>query len=127
MARPTRRSPGRGVLDRRGWPVDVDRDLLVRVLVNLIDFEMSLEEAIRTPKFTGYDSYPTLNLENAFPERTVDFLEMMGHVVKEYEYPDLYFGGPNAIEVGEGGTLTGVGSIRRKGGAAAPLGKGEIN
>jgi len=100
---------------------------VIEILVNLIDFEMSLEEAIRTPKFTGYDSYPSLNLENAFPERTVDFLEMMGHVVKEYEYPDLYFGGPNAIEAGEDGTLTGVGSIRRKGGAAAPVNRGENN
>jgi len=40
--------------------------------------------------------------------------------VKRYEHPDLYFGGPNAIAVGEGGMLTGVGSIRRLGGAAAP-------
>ncbi len=100
---------------------------VIEILVNLIDFEMSLEEAIRAPKFTGYDSYPSLNLENAFPERTVDFLEMMGHVVKEYEYPDLYFGGPNAIEAGEDGILTGVGSIRRKGGAAAPVNRGEHN
>ena len=46
----------------------------------------------------------------------------MGHAVKEYDHPDLYFGGPNAIAVGPDGTLTGVGSIRRNGGAAAPDG-----
>ena len=40
--------------------------------------------------------------------------------MKRYEHPDLYFGGPNAIAVGEDGLLTGVGSIRRLGGAAAP-------
>jgi len=99
---------------------------VIEILVNLIDFDMSLEEAIRTPKFTGYDSYSSINLESAFPERTVNFLEMMGHVVKEYEYPDLYFGGPNAIAVGADGELTGVGSIRRKGGAAAPVSGREI-
>jgi hypothetical protein len=44
----------------------------------------------------------------------------MGHQVKRYQHPDLYFGGPNAIAVTEDGMLTGVGSIRRLGGAAAP-------
>ena len=95
---------------------------VIEILVNVIDFDMSLEEAIRAPKFTGYDSYRELHMEDNFPDRTVEFLEAMGHEVKEYGYPDLYFGGPNAIEVSADGTLTGVGSIRRKGGAAAPGG-----
>ena len=95
---------------------------VVEILVNLVDFGMSLEEAIRAPKFTGYDSYDEIQLENAFPPETVRFLEAMGHEVRQYEYPDLYFGGPNAIAVGADGTLTGVGSIRRMGGAAAPAG-----
>ena len=94
---------------------------VVEILVNLIDFQMSLEEAISTPKFTGYDSYREIQLENAFPEETLRFLEAMGHTLKEYTYPDLYFGGPNAIEVDADGTLTGVGSVRRNGGAAAPV------
>ena len=50
----------------------------------------------------------------------IEFLLELGHKVKRYEHPDLYFGGPNAIAVGEDGLLTGVGSIRRHGGAAAP-------
>ena len=95
---------------------------VIEILVNVIDFDMSLEEAIRAPKFTGYDSYREIHMEDNFPDRTVEFLEAMGHEVKEYGYPDLYFGGPNAIEVSADGTLTGVGSIRRKGGAAAPGG-----
>jgi gamma-glutamyltranspeptidase/glutathione hydrolase len=82
---------------------------------------MGLEEAIRTPKFTGYDSYRAIHLEDAFPAETLRFLEAMGHEVKTWEHPDLYFGGPNAIEVNDDGSLTGVGSIRRNGGAAAPL------
>ena len=49
----------------------------------------------------------------------------LGHQVKRYQHPDLYFGGPNAIAVGEDGLLTGVGSIRRLGGAAAPQTQGE--
>ena len=93
---------------------------VIEILVNLIDFEMSLENAIRAPKFTGYDAYKQIQLEDDFPPKTIEFLLALGHEVKRYEHPDLYFGGPNAIAVGTDGLLTGVGSIRRLGGAAAP-------
>jgi len=93
---------------------------LIEILVNLVDFDMDLEAAMRAPKFTGYDVYREIQLEDEFPPKTIEFLEFMGHVVKEYDHPDLYFGGPNAIAVGPDGMLTGVGSIRRNGGAAAP-------
>lgn len=92
---------------------------MIEILVNLIDFDMNLELAIRTPKFSGYDSYKEIQLEDDFPNKTVHLLEELGHQVKRYEHPDLYFGGPNAIAVKDG-VLTGVGSIRRHGGAAAP-------
>jgi len=98
---------------------------LVEILVNLIDFEMNLEAAIRTPKFTGYDAYREIQLEDEFPQKTIELLETMGHVVTEYDHPDLYFGGPNAISIAADGLLTGVGSIRRNGGAAAPGDAGE--
>jgi len=93
---------------------------VVEILVNMIDFDMDLEQAIRTPKFSGYDSYEEIHLEDDFPPKSVQFLENLGHKVKRYSYPDLYFGGPNAISVGADGVLTGVGSVRRLGGAAAP-------
>ena len=92
---------------------------IVEILVNLIDFDMNLELAIRTPKFTGYDANREIQLEDDFPQKTVQLLEQLGHEVKRYDFPDLYFGGPNAIAVKDG-LLTGVGSIRRHGGAAAP-------
>lgn len=93
---------------------------IIEILVNLIDFEMSLENAIRAPKFSGYDAYKQIQLEDDFPPKTIEFLLSLGHEVKRYQHPDLYFGGPNAIAVGKDGMLTGVGSIRRLGGAAAP-------
>jgi len=93
---------------------------VVEILVNMIDFDMDLEQAIRTPKFSGYDSYKEIHLEDDFPPKSVQFLENLGHKVKRYSYPDLYFGGPNAISVSADGVLTGVGSVRRLGGAAAP-------
>jgi len=93
---------------------------IIEILVNVIDFEMSLESAIRAPKFTGYDAYKEIQLEDDFPPETIEFLLGLGHEVKRYSHPDLYFGGPNAIAVDKNGVLTGVGSIRRLGGAAAP-------
>ena len=93
---------------------------IIEILVNLIDFGMDLEKAITAPKFTGYDVYHEIKLEDEFPEKTVRFLQALGHEVEEYDHPDLYFGGPNAISVSKDGLLTGVGSIRRNGGAAAP-------
>ena len=80
---------------------------------------MSLEQAIKTPKFSGYDTHKAIHMEDDYPEKTVKALESMGHQIKQYAYPDLYFGGPNAIAVKDG-VMTGVGSIRRQGGAAAP-------
>ena len=93
---------------------------VVEILVNLIDFEMSLENAIRAPKFAGYDAYKQIQLEDDFPPKTIEFLLQLGHEVKRYQHPDLFFGGPNAIAVSKDGMMTGVGSIRRVGGAAAP-------
>lgn len=93
---------------------------VVEILVNMIDFSMSMEDAIRAPKFAGYDTYKQIRLEDKYPAKTLEFLEMLGHKIKKYGYPDLYFGGPNTIAVDADGTLTGVGSIRRLGGAAAP-------
>jgi gamma-glutamyltranspeptidase/glutathione hydrolase len=93
---------------------------VIEILVNLIDFGMSLENAVRAPKFTGYDAYQEIQLEDDFPQATIDFLLQLGHEVKRYQHPDLFFGGPNVIAVDADGTLTGVGSIRRLGGAAAP-------
>lgn len=93
---------------------------IIEILVNVIDFDMSLENAIRAPKFSGYDAYKEIQLEDDFPPKTIEFLLELGHKVKRYEHPDLYFGGPNAIEINDEGVLTGVGSIRRLGGAAAP-------
>lgn len=93
---------------------------IIEILVNLIDFDMRLENAIRTPKFAGYDAYKEIQLEDDFPPETIEFLLELGHEVKRYPHPDLYFGGPNAIAVEKNGVLNGVGSIRRLGGAAAP-------
>jgi len=94
---------------------------ITQLVVDLIDFGMSPEEAVKTPKFVGYAFYKDLRMEKGFPETTIRFLEeVLGHKVKLYEYPSLYFGGPNIVAVKSDGTMVGVGSIRRNGAAACP-------
>jgi gamma-glutamyltranspeptidase/glutathione hydrolase len=90
----------------------------VGTIVNVIDFGMSLEEAIRAPKFTSRVGYDVLHMEGGYPASTIAALEALGHQVDaSHGELDYFFGGINAIIV-EDGLMTGVGSFRRAGGAA---------
>ncbi len=93
---------------------------VTQLIVNLIDFGMPIDEAVKMPKFVGYTFYKDVRMERGFPESTVQVLEAMGHEVTLYDYPDLYFGGPNIIAVEDDGMMIGVGSVRRDGAASAP-------
>lgn len=98
---------------------------LSQMLVDLIDFGMPLEESVKAPKFmSSFDAKHGLSLmemESGYDAKTVETLQKgFGYTLVIKPYPDLYFGGPNAISVDPDGTLTGVGSIRRGGAAAAP-------
>ncbi len=90
----------------------------VETIVNVIDFGMSLEDAIKAPKFTSRVGYPELHVEGGYPDETIAALEALGHTVDaSHGALDYFFGGINAIIV-EDGLMTGVGSYRRAGGAA---------
>ncbi|MCG8565282.1 MAG: gamma-glutamyltransferase [Desulfobacterales bacterium] len=92
-----------------------------QILVGVVEQGLTLKEAVDAPKMAGYDTYKELRLEDKFSPKTIEVLEeVFGHDVKPYAYPHLYFGGPNVIEAKEDGTLIGVGSMRRQGGAASP-------
>ena len=91
---------------------------VVETIINVIDFNMSLEDAIKAPKFTSRVGYPELHIEGGYPDETIAALEALGHIVNAaHGALDYYFGGVNAIIV-EDGLMTGVGSFRRAGGAA---------
>lgn len=93
---------------------------VVEMIVNVVDFGMTLEDAILAPKFCSRVSYKELRMEGGYPQDTLDALTALGHTVKA-DYGELVstFGGINAILV-ENGMMTGVGSFRRDGGAATP-------
>ena len=94
---------------------------VAQILIGLIDHRMTVEEAVKTPKFVGYPSYREIQMEKGFSPEVIKFLtEVLGHKVKLFNYPDLYFGGPNILSVENDGTFFGMGSIRRNGAAAAP-------
>ena len=93
---------------------------IVETIVNVIDFGMPLEEAIKAPKFCSRVAYKELRMEGGYSAETIAALESLGHIVKAtYGELDYYFGGMNAIIVEDGLTI-GVGSFRRSGGAASP-------
>jgi len=94
---------------------------VVETIVNVIDFGMPLEEAIKAPKFCSRVAYKELRMEGGYSADTIAALEALGHKVKAtYGELDYYFGGINAILVAEDGTMVGVGSFRRSGGSAGP-------
>jgi len=91
---------------------------VVQTIINVLDFGMSLEDAIKAPKFTSRVGYPELHIEGGYPDETIAALRALGHVVNAtHGALDYYFGGVNAIIVKDG-LMTGVGSFRRAGGAA---------
>lgn len=98
---------------------------LTQMLVDMIDFRMTLEETVRAPKimssFLEKEGVSLMEMESGYDPGTIEALENgFGYRVEIKPFPSLYFGGPNAIEVGLDGSLTGVGSVRRGGAAAAP-------
>ena len=93
---------------------------VVQTIVSIVDFGMDLETAIRTAKF--HVSGLTLDLEGGWPAESAEALAALGHRVNtNYGELDLFFGGLNIIAVEDDGTMIGVGSFRRDGGASAPL------
>jgi len=92
---------------------------IVQTIVSIIDFGMDLESAIAAPKL--HVSGRNLDLEGGFPAEAVEALAALGHNVNtNYRELDLYFGGLNVVALEDDGTMLGIGSLRRDGGAAAP-------
>ncbi|MBS3765580.1 gamma-glutamyltransferase, partial [Candidatus Bipolaricaulota bacterium] len=91
---------------------------IVETIVNMVDFNMPLTEAIKSPKFTSRLWYDELRMEKGYPEATLEELKEMGHKIKLYPKLDLYFGGINAVQLTENNLMVGVGSYRRDGAAA---------
>lgn len=73
---------------------------LGQIILNIVDFSMSLDEAIEAPRFFSYSSEGkarSLSVESRIPEATLKELERIGHKITLKEAYDKYFGGAQGI------------------------------
>lgn len=92
---------------------------VAQIMSNVIDFGMSMDEAIEAPRFTArvIGTKPdALQLESRIPEATVEALKLRGHEVKVRGDYDLFFGGAQGIVFDSAkGLLIGGADSRRDG------------
>ena len=66
---------------------------------NLVDFRMSMQEAIEAPRFYARDTEADLSVEARMPPATTSALVRMGYSIKTYRDFDLFFGGAQGIVI----------------------------
>ena len=73
---------------------------LTQIIINIIEFKMSLDDAIEAPRFFTYSvggKPRSISLESRVPETIAKALEAMGHEMRIREDYDKYFGGAQGI------------------------------
>ncbi len=91
---------------------------LAQVVMNVLDFGMSMDEAIEAPRFhcssTGGRA-ASLDVESRISPATLEALEKLGHKVEVRGAYDVYFGGAHGILISQDGRLIGGADSRRDG------------
>ncbi len=88
------------------------RTAILQVLLNLIDFEMSLEQAVSSPRIHFEEDQ--LNVEIGFDPDQLKKLTDHYSDFKIWKEKSLFFGGAHCVSSGPNG-LTGAGDVRRGG------------
>ena len=70
---------------------------LAQVIINLIDFELSLLEAIQAPRFHYNYNTDTIEMESRIESNSIDYLKQLGHKIKLMNDFDVYFGNVQAV------------------------------
>ncbi len=86
---------------------------LSQIIMNVIDFDMSMDQAIEAPRVHCLKNI--LHLEGRIEENIVGELEKMGHKLKIHPDFDNFFGGAQGIIIQKDGTLDGGADSRRDG------------
>ena len=87
---------------------------LAQIIINLVDFDMGLDDAIEAPRIHSLGR--TLSLEGRIAPEVVEALEAWGHTVRTYPDWDAYFGGAQGILIdGRRNRLYGAADSRRDG------------
>ncbi|MCP5098691.1 MAG: gamma-glutamyltransferase [Chloroflexi bacterium] len=89
------------------------RSAILQVLSNLLDFGMSLHEAVNTARV--HVESGALQCEAGYDPKAVDELESLGYAVNRWPTRSIYFGGAHSVSRTENGRLVGAGDNRRGG------------
>lgn len=92
------------------------RSAILQVLSNLLDYKMSLSDAVNTARV--HVERGALQCEAGYDESAVAELENMGYQVNRWPDRSIYFGGAHSVSRTRNGRLVGAGDNRR-GGAVA--------
>jgi gamma-glutamyltranspeptidase/glutathione hydrolase len=91
---------------------------IAQVIVNLIDFEMPLHDAIYAPRMFSIFTQRELEIEGGHQEGSYRLLRNLGHDVKRYDGMRAYFGAVQSIMFDAGSNkLIGCSDPRRSGAA----------
>jgi gamma-glutamyltranspeptidase/glutathione hydrolase len=114
------------IIARDGRPVYVvgtpGGDLIIstiaQVIVNLIDFEMPLREAVYAPRMFSIFTQREMEMEGGYGEKSQRLLGSLGHELKRYEGIRAYFGAVQSIMFdARSKSLIGCSDPRRSGAA----------
>jgi gamma-glutamyltranspeptidase/glutathione hydrolase len=92
---------------------------LTQIILNVVEFGMSLDEAIEAPRFFTYSlngEAKNLYVESRIPEHILRSLEKIGHIVEIRGAYDKYFGGAQGILIDEDKKLVIGGADSRRDG-----------
>jgi gamma-glutamyltranspeptidase/glutathione hydrolase len=89
------------------------RSAITQVLVNLLDFELSPEEAVSAPRIHLEDEM--LSIEGGFNSKALRALQTAAPETHEWSGKNLFFGGVHMVSVSPDGDLKGAGDPRRGG------------
>lgn len=93
---------------------------LTQIIINVIEFGMSLDEAIEAPRFFSYSTQGKANslfVESRIPPKTIRSLEEIGHTIEIRDAFDKFFGGAQGIMVLSGQKIIFGGADSRRDGA----------
>jgi len=88
------------------------RTAILQLLINVIDFDMTLDEAVNAPR-VHYES-GRFNAESGFEKKEIEKLEKYYPDRKIWKEKSLYFGGAHSVSSGTNG-FSGAGDERRGG------------
>lgn len=92
------------------------RSAILQVLSNLLDFQMTLKDAVEAPRV--HIENGVLQVEAGYIPAEVDKLESLGYPVNRWASRSIYFGGAHSVSRTPEGRLVGAGDSRRGGSAS---------